>query len=125
MSVWASQQGRQVQSDDGAPIVNTTNVVFNVTTNNEGEFSIDLTQLNFAVEQVLDVRGVVLGQVLSAVVDIVDIASVLIVDVTETLITGVVVLGQTITSGLTSSVKSIRRAGSDINVRVTALIVRA
>lgn len=114
MSVWASSNNRQ--DGNGDIINNVTEVFIDATTDVNGEISIDLTQLNFV--EILDVSGNVLGQVLDTVVNVVDILSVLVVDITTTVVKAVVVLGQSLLIALGETSNSVQRAGAGKSVRI-------
>ena len=124
MSVWWSSAGRSETDSDGAPIARTGDIYIDVITDVDGMFEIDLTTLNINVDRVLSHSGHVLNQVLSTVTDVAELLTVMIVEVTETVVKGVVILGNSVTAAIGSTIKPVKRAGSGIDARIKLTIVR-
>lgn len=124
MSVWYSATGRNARQEDGTPIARTGDVYINVTTDADGMFTIDLTTLGVEVKEVLDFTGWVLNQTLTAATDVANILRVVIVEVTETVVKGVVVLGNSVTVALGQVIKPVKRAGSGVEAKVKLTVKR-
>lgn len=118
MAVWYSQSGRQSNESDGTPIARIGDIYIDVTTDADGMFEIDLTSLGVVIEEVIEASGRVIGQTLTALTDITNLLSVMIVEVTETVVKGVVVLANNVTAGIGVLVKPVKRAGSGVNAKI-------
>ena len=124
MSVWYSAAGRNTRQEDGTPIVRVGDIYINVITDASGMFTIELTNLGVEVEEVLDFKGWVLNQTLTAATDVANILHVMIVEVTETAVKGVVVLGNSVTVALGQLIKPVKRAGSGVEAKVKLTVKR-
>lgn len=125
MSVWWSAAGRNESEEDGTPITRTGDIYIDVITDVNGMFEIDLTLLNVGVERVLSHSGWVLNQTLATVTDVVNLLTVMIVEITETVVKGVVITGNAVTASIGSLVKPVKRVGSGVEARIKLTIVRA
>lgn len=125
MSVWWSVAGRNETEEDGTPIVRTGDIYIDIITDANGMFEIDLTTLNVSIERVLSHSGWVLNRTLTVATDIVSLLTVMVVEVTETVVKGVVIVGNSVTAVLGALVKPVKRAGSGIEARIKLTIVRA
>lgn len=124
MSVWWSAAGRNESEEDGTPIARAGDIYIDVVTDIDGMFSIDLAALNISVERVLSHSGWVLNRTLTAATDVVNLLTVMIVEVTDTVVKGVIVAGNAVTASIGSLVKPVKRAGSGIEARIKLTVVR-
>lgn len=124
MAVWYSQAGRQSVDDTGTPYARVGDIYIDVVTDADGMFEIDVTSLSVTVDSVLDAVGYVTGQTLDALTDITTLLSVMIVEITDAVVKGVVVLANNVTAGIGVLVKPIKRAGSGINAKVKLTVSR-
>lgn len=89
MSMWESERRPVEQDSDGNQMEGVVEVYFDAVTDANGEFSVDATALDFV--EILEVSGQIMDQTLSALDSIVDKLTVNIVEVTTTVIKGVIV----------------------------------
>lgn len=125
MSVWWSAAGRNSTDENGSPIARTGDIYIDVVTDVNGMFSIDLTTLGVSVNRVLSHSGWVLNRTLTAATDVVNLLTVMIVEVTETVVKGVIIAGNAVTASIGSVIKPVKRVGSGIEARIKLTIVRA
>jgi len=116
MSVWASQGNRR-QDENGNAIYNITEVYATVVTDANGQFIVNVGPFNFV--EILEVTAVIIGQTLIAADNIVDKLTATVIQVTETVIKGVVTQPQAIdvTTGV-GEITPIQRGGAGNNVKV-------
>lgn len=116
MSIWSSQGSRR-QDENGNAIYNVTEVYATVVTDANGQFIVNVGPFNFV--EILEVTAVIIGQTLSAADNIVDKLTATVIQVTETVIKGVVTQPQAIdvTTGV-GEIAPIQRGGAGNNVKV-------
>lgn len=124
MTVWYSSAGRQASEQDGTAITRTGDIYVDITTDANGMFSIDITNLNVTIDRVLEATGFVVSQVLTSATDVVNLMRVLVVEITDTIVKGVVVLGNSVTASIDTVVKPLKRAGSGVDARIKLTVVR-
>lgn len=89
MSMWESERRPAEQDSEGNQMEGVTEVYFDAVTDVNGEFSVDVSALDFV--EILEVSGQIMDQTLSAVDDIVDKLTVNMVEITTVLVKGVIV----------------------------------
>jgi hypothetical protein len=116
MSIWASQGSRR-QDESGNFITNVTEVYATVVTDINGQFIVNVGPFNFV--EILEVVAVIVGQTLDAADNIVDKLTATVIQVTDTVIKGVVIQPQVIdvTTGV-GEIAPIQRGGAGNNVKV-------
>lgn len=116
MSIWASQGSRR-QDESGNVITNVTEVYATVVTDVNGQFIVNVGPFNFV--EILEVVAVIVGQTLDAADNIVDKLTATVIEVTDTVIKGVVTQPQAIdvTTGV-GDIAPIQRGGAGNNVKV-------
>lgn len=120
MSMWASEAGRTAQNSNGETLTGMVEIYGTDTTDANGQFLLNLTQ--FDLVEVLEATATLVGQTLSGADDIVDKLTASIVEVSNTLVKGVVTQPQAIdvTAGV-GEIAPIQRGGSgnEVKVKVT------
>ncbi len=96
MSIWYSQSNRSAQDSEGRPIERIIDVYTEISTDINGQFEVDITEFNFT--QIIDVSGFIIGQTLSTLDIITDKLFVSVIEVTNTVIKGVIIKPTIITS---------------------------
>lgn len=116
MSIWASQGSRR-QDENGDFITNVTEVYATVVTDVNGQFIVNVEPFNFV--EILEVVAVIIGQTLDAADSIVDKLTATVVEVTNTVVKGVVVKPQAVdvTTGV-GEIAPVQRGGAGNNVKV-------
>ena len=117
MSVWYSEMGHTVETSDGTK-TGTRTVIVNGTTGSQGEFSIDLTA--YEISEIIDYSVKVVA---GPITDILEMAFSSVTQITETLVAGVVAIGNQVTVSLGNLIKPIKRVGSGIQVQVTIICI--
>lgn len=115
MSIWASQGGNR--DSNGDVITNVTEVYFDVVTDVNGQFTVNIEPFDFT--EVLEAVAQVVGQTLDTVDNIVDKLTALVIEINNTEVKGVVTQPQSIdvTTGV-GSIAPVQRGGSGNNVKV-------
>lgn len=113
MSVWYSQVGRQSQDASGDVIYNVTEVYATVITDIDSQFAVNIEQFNFV--EILEVTAVIIGQALSTVDSVVDKLAAAIIEITDTVVKGVVIKPQAVGVGVSAP---IARGGQGQTVKV-------
>lgn len=119
MSTWASEM-TGYQNSDGSAITGVRRIVFDVVTDADGQFLVDISQ--FSVNQVLAVSAYAVGQSLTPATDVINILSAKVVDVTTTTIKGVLVKGNSVTIAIGLLFKSLIRGSSGVSVKVVVTV---
>lgn len=115
MSLWLSGGTRTVTNEDSGTTFgpDIQEIVVDVPVDEGGQFTVDLTQFNFEVQEVLSVQTFVLNQTITPLTPLASILSSTIVQVTNTIVTGVVF-----------SIGSLARAGQGETVRLLMMVRR-
>lgn len=123
MATWLSEQQSSDVNGDGESLGNVVNIYVDAVTDADGMFVIDLTSFDYTIAEVIETKAVVLGQTLTAATDIVNVLSASVVEISTTSVKGVVKLGKSATFSLGQLFKSVKRAGSGINVKVKLKVI--
>ena len=116
MTTWASEMSPYRDSDNQV-IGNVKRYVFDVVTDNDGQFFVDLSPLN--ISEVIEVSSYLVGQIITPATDIVNVLNSRVIGVSNTSITGVIFKGNSITIALGVLFKSLIRGPAGITVKVT------
>jgi len=115
MTTWASEM-TEYRDSAGAALPNVRKYVFDVVSDADGQFAIDLTPLN--LNYVCDVTCFCIGQALTPATNVANILIPRAVSITSTAITGVLVKGNSVTISIGLLLNTILRGGAGITVRV-------
>lgn len=113
MSVWASQMGNNASNDDEQKQVN--KYYYNVVTDVNGQFEINL---DFGDITVIGANAFVVNQTLSIADNVNNKVDAKLVQISDTIIKGVAVVGNIVTGGIGVTIAPLKRAASGIDIRV-------
>jgi hypothetical protein len=116
MSVWASQGARR-EDNNGDVINNVTEIYFDVVTDVNGQFIVNIEPFNLV--EVLEVVAQIVGQTLSTADNIVDKLTATIIEITNRQIKGVVTKPNEIDTSVSVGARPpVQRGGQGNNVKV-------
>lgn len=120
MSIWASESGRPAQNQNGDVIKGMVEIYGTDTTDSNGQFTINIQQ--FDLVEVLEVTAFIVGQTLTAADSIVDKLTATVIEVTNTVIKGVVTKPQLIdvTTGV-GEIAPVQRGGQGNEVKIKVM----
>lgn len=115
MTTWASEM-TEYRDSSGSVIPQVRKYVIDTVTDSDGQYSADLSQ--FGLTEILGVDAFILGQTINALTDASTVLIAKPVEVTSSLVKGVVIKGNSVTITVGLLLKTITRGGAGLNVRL-------
>lgn len=115
MTTWASEMTEYRDSSNNV-IPSVRKYVMDAVTDADGQYSVDLAPLG--LDTIVGVEAFILSQSITAATDVTTILTARTVEITNTLIKGVLIKGNSVTVSVGLVLKTLTRGGAGINVRL-------